>query len=457
MPKIFKNLKLLTILPAIAALLTVASASAWGPERDIYTNEKPADYAVFNSIVNNAAVGDERDFVRVGEAGSDAPYTNEIEVVPGKEYEVYIYYHNDAASSTNATGYGIATQTRIAASYPTTIAKNSTGTLNSVLTWNYVDTNDQTHDGKIWDEAYLKAGNEDVVLKFKTGSAIIHNGGAANGSTLSPDYLFSERGTLIGYNELKGVMPGCAEFSGYITYTLIAEKTSATLNKQVSYDGENWADTITVEPGQYVTYKVSFENTGNTTLQNVIFKDTHDDKLSLKFGSTTIYNFANMNGLQLDDILDISGYGVDKVVPGELVQIIYQSQVAEDAERCSVLKNTMTVSYNLDQEMSDSTTVQVGGDNCESVPDEPTPTPDDPGTPSELPNTGPAEIAMAAVIVLGIMGGGIYLWRTRYVVKTVEKRVSGSENRVDEKNAEKTEVEKSSENRVDDSEKHDNN
>ena len=32
---------------------------AWGPERPTYTNEKPADHAVFNSITNNAAVGDE--------------------------------------------------------------------------------------------------------------------------------------------------------------------------------------------------------------------------------------------------------------------------------------------------------------------------------------------------------------------------------------------------------------
>lgn len=453
MPKFFKNLKLLTILPALAALLTAASASAWGPERDIYTNENPADYAVFNSIVNNAAVGDERDFVRIGEAGSSDPYTNEIEVVPGKEYEVYIYYHNDAASSTNATGYGIATQTRIATSYPATISKDSTGTVNAVLTWNYVDTNDQTHDGRIWDEAYLKTSEDSVSLRFKPGSAIIHNAGAANGSTLGPSYLFSENGILIGYNELKGVMPGCAEFSGYITYTLIAEKTTATMTKQVSYDGETWADSIAVNPGQFATYKITFENTGNTTLTNVIFKDTHDDGLSLKFGSTKVYNLANVDGLTIDDILDISGYNVGDVMPGELVQIIYQAQVAENVNSCDALKNTISVAYNSADQMTATSTVQVNGENCAPVPA----IPDDPGTPSELPNTGPAEIVLASIIVLGIVGAGIYLWRTRHVVKIVEKHVSGSENHDNAKNAEITEVEKSSENRVDDSENHDNN
>lgn len=39
----------------------------WGPKRPTYTNEHPADHPVFNSITNNAAVGDERDFVRIEE------------------------------------------------------------------------------------------------------------------------------------------------------------------------------------------------------------------------------------------------------------------------------------------------------------------------------------------------------------------------------------------------------
>ena len=110
-----------TIIKFAGALLTIAailvtpmhSVAAWGPERPTYTNESPASYATFNSITNNVAVGDERNFVRIGEAGSTDPYVNEIEVVPGKEYEVYIYYHNDAASNTNETGFGMATSTKV--------------------------------------------------------------------------------------------------------------------------------------------------------------------------------------------------------------------------------------------------------------------------------------------------------------------------------------------------------
>lgn len=212
---------------AIAFLLTsgfTSSVSAWGPERTTYTNDAPASYATFNSITDNAAVGDERNFVRVGEVGSTSAYVDEIEVVPGKEYEVYIYYHNNAASNTNQSGYGMATNTRMSSAYPVTLNSNERGMVSGIISWSYVNpSNDQTETGKVWDEAYLTTKTDGVVLKFKASSAIIHNAGEANGSIL-PTALFSETGTPIGFNKLAGTIPGCAEYSGYVTYTLVAEK-----------------------------------------------------------------------------------------------------------------------------------------------------------------------------------------------------------------------------------------
>ena len=202
----------------------VGTASAWGPERTLYTNESPADYATFNSITNNAGVGDERNFVRVGEVGSSTPYSDEIEVVPGKEYEVYIYYHNDAGSDTNETGYGMATNTRVSSGYPTTLNAGDRGMVSGIITWSYVNpADDSVNEGKVWDEVYLTTKTDGVTLKFKASSAVIHNSGAANGSIL-PTALFSEEGAPIGFNKLAGTVPGCAEYSGHITYVLVAEK-----------------------------------------------------------------------------------------------------------------------------------------------------------------------------------------------------------------------------------------
>lgn len=192
--------------------------------RQTYTNEIPASYAVFNSIINNVAVGDERNFVRIREVGSSALYADEVEVIPGREYEVYIYFHNNAASNMNQSGYGLATNTRIASAYPVKLHTGERGKVSGIISWSYTKQNDKNlYAGTVWDEAYVTAKDNNVVLKYKPGTAVIHNAGEIDGFVLSSE-LFTKTGTLIGFNKLEGVVPGCAEYSGYITYSLTAEK-----------------------------------------------------------------------------------------------------------------------------------------------------------------------------------------------------------------------------------------
>ena len=431
-----KNLKksaLVGILAIAAAIIPAVKVGAWGPERTTYTNQSPADYATFNSITDNVAVGDERNFVRIREAGTDQTFGDEIQIEPGHEYEVYIYYHNNAATDTNASGYGIATNTRVSSAYPTVVNTNERGMVSGIISWSYVTPSDPNNakEGTVWDEAYVTSATDGVVLRYKTGTAIIHNSGQANGSVL-PEALFTKEGTPIGFNKLTGTLPGCAEYSGHITYTLVAEKVESTMQKQVSLDGENWSDSVTAKPGDFVTYKVVFRNTGNTHFTNVIFKDAHDEDLLLRSGSIKVYDVDNVDGKTIDDILDISGYNVGDVRAGALVQIIYQMQVRENLnlDNCErSLQNTISVAYNGEDQKESTTTVKVTKEDCT-----PPPTPEDcnnnpslPGCdlPKEIVQTGPLEITMAVIVILGIGAGGFYLWRTHRTLKTVENVVSG--------------------------------
>lgn len=453
----------------LTAVILSHSASAWGPERPTYTNESPADYATFNSITNNTAVGDERNFVRIREAGTSNDYEDEIEVVPGKEYEVYIYYHNNAATDTNASGVGIATNVRMASAYPTVLNVGERGMVSGMISWSYVTPSspDDAQTATVWDEAYLTTQTDGIVMRYKPGTATIHNSGRANGSILPQD-LFTPLqngtgGTPLGYNILTGTLPGCAEYSGHVTYILVAEHTASTLEKQVSTDGENWSGSVQVHPGDYVTYKVTFTNTGNTTLTNAIFTDAHDDGLKLRSGSTKVFDVDNQDGHTIDDIIDISGYNMGDIAPGALVQIIYQAQVVRDNPPCgSTLNNTISVKYNSSSEpqQESTATVTVVCEDCSTNPDLPgcsedcqtnpslpgcnncTTNPNLPGCstpetcetnpelpgcelPDEIPSTGPLEIVLACVIVLGIAGAGFYLYRTKRVLKTVEGEVTG--------------------------------
>lgn len=202
-------------LATLASLGLATPTFAWGPERPTYTNEHPAERAVFNSITNNAAVGDERDFVRIVEKDTGNEYVSELEIEAGKQYEVYIYYHNDASETFDdaAHGYvGVARDVRLASVFPHELKAGERQAVTGKITASNTDPL------AVWDEAYITA-KEAMTLHYVTGSAKIYNGWGVNGSVL-PTTLFSTEGTFLGLNELNGVILGCAQYSGQVVYTI---------------------------------------------------------------------------------------------------------------------------------------------------------------------------------------------------------------------------------------------
>lgn len=301
--------KILVVFSAVvlAVGLVGGRASAWGPERTLFTNAAPATYAVFNSITDNAAVGDERDFVRIVEVGTGNAYGNEVAVRGGKEYQVYIYYHNNASSTFNTQekGYaGVAREVKLSSQFSTRIEAGSKGTVSATI------SSSNTNPVKVWDEAYM-AAEKTVTVKYKVGSAKIFNDWDSNGSVLSTN-LFSSAGTYLGLNELNGIILGCDEYSGQVVYTLV----------------------VTEE---------------------------------------------------------------------------------EEPEPTSIPDNPEPEPV-------------PTPDEPESTPEtEPEPTtPED--VPDELPNTGPAEIALAGFIVLGLTAWGIYYFRTKKNLKRVKASVMGDDD-----------------------------
>lgn len=189
--------------------------AGWGPKRELYTIENPAEYPVFNSITNNPAVGDERDFVRIEEKGSDRAYSSDIEIEANKEYEVYIYYHNNASSTYNDKEHdykGVARNVRLSTFFPTSLVAGEHGVVSAKIS----STN--TDPQSIWDSARITA-KEDMTLHYVTASAKIYNQWEADGSILSTR-IFSDEGTFLGLNELNGIILGCDEYSGQVVYTI---------------------------------------------------------------------------------------------------------------------------------------------------------------------------------------------------------------------------------------------
>ena len=198
----------------------------WGPQdRQTFTWSNPADHVCFNSMTDNPEIGNEANFVRVRKVGGQDKYDDNVIVEPGEEYEVFVYYHNNASAVLNDGDHrGVAQNVRLKMNYISPII--TTGAA-AIIRGTISASNALPKE--VWDTAYLHA-NEDVGLHFIPNSTVLHNTGSLNGSILNDDALFGkDGGTFIGYTKnYWGVIPGCNEFAGYVTFRLKAYKLEMT-------------------------------------------------------------------------------------------------------------------------------------------------------------------------------------------------------------------------------------
>ena len=426
------NKKKIYVSALIAAILgglnVAAQASAWGPERETWTMENPADYATFNSITDNTSVGDERDFVRVAEAVTEGTSTavNELHIKGGKDYVITIYYHNDAASIYNKVEYnykGVAQKTRLSAAFPDTLDEGEKGEIAGLI---YSVT---ANPEEVWDEAYLIA-DERVKLSYISGSAKIYNDWDLSGSEINSAELFSSDGTYLGVKVFNGLIPGCAEYSGTVVFRIHAEKvveptSTFTMEKEVSKDsGTTWTKDAEMKPGEEAEFKITYENTG-TLAQKVTVVDTLEDGQGMEYVVDSTRIVANGTERIIKDEggsgLFSGGIEVGEIRPGEKVEIYYKVKLgAAETFVCgkTVLYNLAGVSAKTAGDdmgvatLHDKVRIEVKreGGSC---------------LPSELPNTGPAEIVLAGVIVAGLIVGIFYYINSRRTLKRLENEAKG--------------------------------
>lgn len=194
----------------------VGNNKSWGPqERNTFTWANPASYSVFNSITDNPGVGDERNFFQVRNADSDDYYSDEIDVTAGNEYELYVYYHNNASSLTNAVAEDVA----LHVIGPGSLKKGETGTFYGVIKSSNADPK------VVWDAAFLHA-IDNVKITYIRGSAILHSYGETDGDKLDVDSVFGQGALFSPNKDTPGVIPSTEEGSrGYITLRIKAEST----------------------------------------------------------------------------------------------------------------------------------------------------------------------------------------------------------------------------------------
>ena len=276
MQKISKRAYAITAL-AVATIAVPATLLAWGPAaRVTFTLAHPAEYVTFNSITDNKQYGDERNFVQIRSVTDNTKFGENATLTPGKEYEVFAYYHNNGDTDLNASGATVATGAFMRAQMPATVNAGENARVTvfvGATNAKHLDAAGTNLGNQVWDEAFAKnSTNGTVALRYVPGSAKITSNGAVNGKSM-PDTLYTT-GAALGYDALDGKLPGCLQYSGYVTYRFKVDQPNFTMEKQVARSDEaTFKETTTAKVGDIVDFKLHYKNTGTTQQDGVIIRD----------------------------------------------------------------------------------------------------------------------------------------------------------------------------------------
>ncbi|GAA1223309.1 hypothetical protein [Rhodoglobus aureus] len=183
----------------------------YGPERDTFTMEKPAPYAVLNSITNNPYVGDERNFFRVRLDEEGTTYGDSLNVVPGDVLWVSMYLANNAADNLagpSATIHGLTVRLLL----PDSASDIPLGAM--------VEAKNAT---AIWNGAMLHS-QVPINVQFINGSALFQTN---QGEFAVSDSFGSGEAMLVGQTQLDGEFPvgvdseGRGQGTAYLIYKLV--------------------------------------------------------------------------------------------------------------------------------------------------------------------------------------------------------------------------------------------
>ncbi len=443
------------LLAGLIVTATSVGVMAWGPERQTFTTQKPADYVTFNSITNNPAYGDERNFVRIKEATApDSSYSDDTKVEPGKDYQVYVYFHNNASKTLNDEAHGkqgIANNTRLRMALPGGLKANQRTGITGYI------SADNAKPGTVHDNSYMTS-TVDVALRYIPGSAVVSSFGAVNGQKL-PDALFGANGTHLGYDSLNGVLPGCNEYAGYVTFKFRADAPNFTVKKEVRKNGEKtWQDKIVAKVGEKVDFLISYHNTGSVQQDKVIIKDALPKGTTFVAGSVKLANSANPNGTAASDAVVTNGANIGSYAPDGKAYMTLSATINKDL-KCGAnelvnyatvitpngnKQDTATVSVevecqpneckpgipNGDSRCSDGCVPKEGeivdaNGNCVAAP-------------ADLPKTGPAEIVLSFIGLMALVAAVVYWYRSRMDMKRIlagthidESTVKDADSKVD--------------------------
>ncbi|MDZ7786511.1 MAG: PKD domain-containing protein [Candidatus Saccharibacteria bacterium] len=324
------SLKVSTAIFALFAVVGIgAVAGAWYPERPTYTIDNPAPHVTFNSVTDNPNYGDERTFFDAKDASNtnSGGFVDRQNVQNGQELLLRVYVHNNAASSLNGEnfdGKGVAKNTQVRVHLPS-------ATDNALRANAYISADNATP--KVVSDTVDFASEGKFNLEYVPGSATAYTNAVPSGMKLSDNIVTS--GAKIGHKSANGVFPGCFEYTAIVTIKVKVKQPRYTVDKQVTTPGStDWRETLEANPGDTVSWLVTFKNEGATELKNVKVVDEVPEGLTVVPGTVKLVNGNYPDGyVYPDSAIQANGRQVNVDIgnykPGVLGYVTFRTKIAD--------------------------------------------------------------------------------------------------------------------------------
>lgn len=372
-----KKSKILSAVLTATVLLTGAVAFAgWTPNRTVFDWNNPADRTgsangpVFNSFVNTPYYGDERAFFDAArtDQADGANAFKDVLTYPtqgSKEVILRTYVHNNANQATNASGLGVAKNTRVRITIPT-------GTETALRTRSYINWDNPApgSTGEVTDTAELVDGSP-FSMQYIPGSAKIYNAAhnAASGGVALSDNIVGS-GVQVGYDQMNGNFPGCFDYQAMVEIRVRIMSPTISVTKQVRKAGATtYGKSTTVKPGDKIQWGITVQNKGTQDLHDVKVSDQLPNHVSVVPGSVRYIDTAQDVVQDDKQLFTTGGFNAGLRIPNAGFNMRFDTIAKDDFVGCSItIRNLAFAKSNeTPNEVQDYSDVTITKENCNTV------------------------------------------------------------------------------------------
>lgn len=256
----------------------------------------------------------------------DTKYSPSVNASYDQVVKFQVYYHN----MENPDSGNIANNLKVKITMPT-----AAGVKQDVRTTISADNASNTVTGT----ATVNLNRADAMIEYIPGSAVWkHNTGTNDNvnyveTKISDDIVTSGQGLV-----LENEKP-CYNFAATVTVLARVKVPGVKVVKEVRVKGQTgWSQTNTAKPGDTLQYLITYQNTGNTTENNVVIRDALPAGFKLVPGTTMLYTSEKPAGVKYNsDNIDNGGIVIGNYGPGGGAYVMFDvTTPAESALACGV-------------------------------------------------------------------------------------------------------------------------